>query len=82
MYFKKYLLLLLFIAPCILNAQISREKQAIIQKAFPTAYNGTGTLKDTLGDVWNEFGDLFLKKWKIILVTYIYSNHRSYYYLL
>lgn len=61
MYFRKYLLLLLLIVPCLLNAQITREKQAILDKPFPLASNG-GTQNDTLGDVYDEFGDLFFEK--------------------
>ncbi|MEY2646046.1 MAG: hypothetical protein RL158_22 [Bacteroidota bacterium] len=44
------------------NAQIIREKQAIIQKAFPNNNNNGTPANDTTGSVWPEFGDLFFEK--------------------
>jgi hypothetical protein len=45
-----------------LNAQIAREKQAIIQKAFPKNNINGAPANDTTGGVWPEFGDLFFEK--------------------
>ena len=45
-----------------LNAQIAREKQAIIQKAFPKNNANGAPANDSTGGVWPEFGDLFFEK--------------------
>lgn len=59
---KSLLIILISLMPFILNAQIAREKQAIIQKAFPKNNISGSQPNDTTGGVWPEFGDLFFEK--------------------
>jgi hypothetical protein len=59
---KSIIILFITLMPFILNAQIAREKQAIIQKAFPKNNVNGAQANDTTGSVWPEFGDLFFEK--------------------
>jgi hypothetical protein len=55
-------LVVIIVFPIITYAQIVREKQAIIQKAFPKNNINGAPANDTTGGVWPEFGDLFFEK--------------------
>ena len=54
--------MVIIVFPIITYAQITREKQAIIQKAFPKNNINGAPANDTTGGVWPEFGDLFFEK--------------------
>ena len=44
------------------SSQIIREKQAILQKPFPSQSTNGSIINDTIGAVYDEFGDLFFEK--------------------
>lgn len=41
------------------SSQIIREKQAVLQKPFPTISSNGSIQNDTIGAIYDEFGDLF-----------------------
>jgi len=44
------------------SSQITREKLAVLQKPFPTISPNGSVQNDTIGAVYDEFGDLFFEK--------------------